>query len=469
MDGVTYDVRVYKTEVYRGKRVTTYKVRWKVGQRSWKAPFRTAAQADSFRSGLLSAARRGEAFTATTGRPISWERDEPGMSWYEFACAYVTAKWPYASPNHRRGIAETLTDVTEVLIRADAQAPPQEDGLRRALRDWAFSARARGDGEPPHDLAPMVRWLAESSISLGDLVERGSNSASIVRAMLDRVSRKQDGTLAAPNTANRKRMVLNNVMEYACEIGALPTNPLKRVKWVKPRTAKAVDPRVVLNSGQARKLLAAVGEQGEIGQRLVAFFACMYYAALRPGEVMDLRRDALAALPPNGWGTMLLTNSSPRAGRKFTNAGMSRERRELKHRAANDTRFVPLHPELAAILRCHLAQFGTGPDGRLFVGPRGGLIAEWAYLEVFHRARKVALSGHEAQTPLAGRPYDLRHAAVSTWLNAGVPAPQVAEWAGHSVDVLLRVYAKCIAGQQAEAQRRIEEAMRPPADESPQG
>jgi integrase len=60
------------------------------------------------------------------------------------------------------------------------------------------------------------------------------------------------------------------------------------------------------------------------------------------------------------------------------------------------------------------------------------------------------------------RPYDLRHAAVSTWLNAGVSAAQVAEWAGHSVDVLLRVYAKCIAGQQGEAKRRIEEAMRRP-------
>ncbi len=59
----------------------------------------------------------------------------------------------------------------------------------------------------------------------------------------------------------------------------------------------------------------------------------------------------------------------------------------------------------------------------------------------------------------------MRHAAVSTWLNAGVPAPQVAEWAGHSVDVLLRVYVKCIAGQQDEAKRRIEEAMKPPPDD----
>ncbi|GAB3864286.1 hypothetical protein GCM10027610_112400 [Dactylosporangium cerinum] len=56
-------------------------------------------------------------------------------------------------------------------------------------------------------------------------------------------------------------------------------------------------------------------------------------------------------------------------------------------------------------------------------------------------------------------PCDLRHAAVSTWLNAGVPAPQVAEWAGHSVAVLLRVYAKCIVGQGASARRRIEDAM----------
>jgi len=62
----------------------------------------------------------------------------------------------------------------------------------------------------------------------------------------------------------------------------------------------------------------------------------------------------------------------------------------------------------------------------------------------------------------------LRHAAVSTWLNAGVPAAQVAEWAGHSVDVLLRVYAKCVAGQHDEAKRRIEDAMRPPAGDKRQ-
>jgi hypothetical protein len=49
-------------------------------------------------------------------------------------------------------------------------------------------------------------------------------------------------------------------------------------------------------------------------------------------------------------------------------------------------------------------------------------------------------------------------AAVSTWLNAGVGPPQVAEWAGHSVAVLLRIYAKCISGQQTKARQRILDA-----------
>jgi integrase len=96
----------------------------------------------------------------------------------------------------------------------------------------------------------------------------------------------------------------------------------------------------------------------------------------------------------------------------------------------------------------------------LFVGPRGGTIGDSTYLGVWHKARALALRPIEYRSPLAGVPYDLRHAAVSTWLNAGVPATQVAEWAGHSVAVLLRVYAKCIVGQDGAARRRIEDAMR---------
>lgn len=47
--------------------------------------------------------------------------------------------------------------------------------------------------------------------------------------------------------------------------------------------------------------------------------------------------------------------------------------------------------------------------------------------------------------------------------------PIVAEWAGHSVQVLLRVYAKCIGGQDALRRRLIEDTLgtpEPPKEDS---
>ena len=143
----------------------------------------------------------------------------------------------------------------------------------------------------------------------------------------------------------------------------------------------------------------------------------------------------------------------------------ARQRRELKHRPRGETRPVPIHPDLVGLISQHLKRFPPRPDGRIFTGPRGGIFNDRAYLKIFHLARATAFTPGESASLLAIRPYHLRHAAVSTWLNAGVPAPQVAEWAGHSVDVLLRVYAKCVYGQQHEAKRRIEEATRPRDDE----
>jgi integrase len=161
-----------------------------------------------------------------------------------------------------------------------------------------------------------------------------------------------------------------------------------------------------------------------------------------------------------GWGGLYLSASAPSAGRSWSESGTRRESRQLKHRGIDEVRVVPSPPELTAILRQHLTDHGTTPDGRLFRGVRGGPLSESLYGRVWAAARAAALTAEEVPSPLDRRPYDLRHAAVSTWLNGGVPAPQVAEWAGHSVNVLLRVYAKCIAGQDDEVRRRVEEALR---------
>jgi integrase len=65
----------------------------------------------------------------------------------------------------------------------------------------------------------------------------------------------------------------------------------------------------------------------------------------------------------------------------------------------------------------------------------------------------------QVTSPLARRPYDLRHAAASLWLNAGVPATEVARRLGHSVAVLLRVYANCIDGADEGSNDRIGDAL----------
>src|SRR5215470_12429045 len=74
-------------------------------------------------------------------------------------------------------------------------------------------------------------------------------------------------------------------------------------------------------------------------------------------------------------------------------------------------------------------------------------------------ARKKALTPAQCASPLARRPYDLRHAAASLWLNNGVPATEVARRLGHDVAVLLKFYANCIDGQEDAINDRITAAL----------
>ena len=76
-------------------------------------------------------------------------------------------------------------------------------------------------------------------------------------------------------------------------------------------------------------------------------------------------------------------------------------------------------------------------------------------------ARHIALGPELAATPLARRPYDLRHAALSLWLNAtGAPA-EVAARAGNSTRVLQEVYAQCVNRRDEVISRQIDDARDP--------
>jgi hypothetical protein len=75
-------------------------------------------------------------------------------------------------------------------------------------------------------------------------------------------------------------------------------------------------------------------------------------------------------------GTIILTAACPRTGTAWTSTGTPYEPRGLKHRADGAIRVVPIPPVLARMIRRHLRQFGTAPEGRLFRGTCGGIPSE---------------------------------------------------------------------------------------------
>jgi integrase len=457
----SYDVKFWAIRPGKAKTKRTYEVRWKVGTEPQSRTIGSKSQAENFLSDLRQAARKGEAFDTDTGLPdsmtITASRER---SWLEFCLAYTDMKWPSAAPKTR----DALTDALATIIPAvTSELPPDgtnHSTIREALRHFALAPASRELDRPPA-IAAALSWLAKTSLP-ASMISKPQHA----RAILDAISVKQDGKAASATTVSRKRSVFANVIRYAVELEEMPSNPLDRMSWTPPKVSEVVDRRVVVNPRQARELLAAVTYVGQQrrgpharGQRLMAFYACMYYAALRPAEVTGLRCQD-CHLPKAGWGRLTLEKSRPEVNRRWTDTDSAHDERGLKHRAADETRRVPIPSELVAILRAHIDTFGVAPDGRIFSSDRGHPVASTAISDVWAAARTLALTPAQVASPLAGRPYDLRHAAVSLWLAAGVPPPRVAERAGHSVEVLLRVYAKCLDDGEDTANTRIDAALR---------
>lgn len=468
----TYDVRIWKLSTYKGKR-TTYRVRWTVAKKQWGETFSTRTLAESFRSDLVAAARKGEAFYIETGLPVSMSRAERELSWYELACAFVDMQWPRVAATTRRTHAEALTAVTPHMLKSDRGAPDAKV-LRSALTGWAFNTNKRDADDKPREIADALRWVERNTRPVTALEQ-----PQVLRALLDGLTIRLDGKPSAASVVSRRRKILGRAVEYAVELKALERNPIPALKWKAPRSVHVVDRRSVANPDQVRALLKAVSRRPRSGPRLVGFFACLYYGAMRPEEAVGLRKGNLD-LPPvewsveqqdwvfppgvDGWGEIHLDVVEPHAGKYWTDSGRNRDRRDqLKQRAVGEGRTVPSPPDLTRMLHAHIREFGVAPDGRLFVGernheelPKNTILRYWRW------AREDVFTPDVLASPLAAVPYDLRHAGVSMMLWAGVPAVRVALIAGHSLEVLLSIYAKVLDGEEASVKRRIEAALDTP-------
>jgi integrase len=451
----SFDVRVFAIRRRPGRKA--FEVRWRVAGRDRSRSFMTRALADGYRAELVRAARTGLAFAPGTGEPESWAAPGPEpVTWYRHAVAYAEMKWPHLAPHSRASVADALATVTPLLTRDTGRRPPTQM-LRAALYGHAFNPLLRSRAPDP-DTASALAWVEQASLPVSQL-----GDPRVIRASLDGLCVRLDGSPAAANTITRKRAVFHGALGYAVELGLLPANPIGLVRWRAPRAAVAVSPATVPSPAQVRAILAQVYC---LRPELAAFFGCLYYAALRPEEAVALRRDDLI-LPEDGRGKIILTAACPRTGAAWTSTGTPFEPRGLKHRPEGTIRVVPIPPVLVSMLCRHLGDHGTTPDGRLFRGARGGMLSESVYGHAWHAARQAALGPGLAATALARRPYDLRHAALSLWLNAAGAPAEVAARAGNSARVLHEVYLHCTDGLGDAVSQRIEDALDAEASVTP--
>ena len=350
----SYDVRVWSIDVYRGTRTTSYIVRWRVMKQRFKERFKTRALADSFRSELLTAARKGEAFDVDTGRPTSMTQAARDVSWHDFACAYLDMKWPTAAATYRRSISEALTVITPALLAiADANRTtpgptcPASLGVQHPSTSVIRRARptCRSAAVDTGALRPRRRSLT-SPRSYG-----GCSTPSAARRRPTGGGQRREQTTSS---AVQRRRVRRRT--------GPPTRGTRcRSQVETPSRRHSVNRRTVVNPTQARTLLSPrCGRPSAAAHAWWPSSRLMYFAALRPEEAANCASTTSRCPPRDGANCIWTRPRRTRARTGPTTVGNASDG-QLKNRARGEGRTVPCPPELTALLHEHICRLRHRP------------------------------------------------------------------------------------------------------------
>jgi len=486
----TFKVRIWaiKEHVSKAKkelekpeqeRKRTYSVRWIVEDRPKECSesFSTFTAAESRHMELTLAVKKGEAFHVASGLPMSEYRQEAAAKARANAAAaaaraksclqhfidFMDEKWSSLKPKSRESMIRSLATAAVALTTQDGHGAPNSRDLYYVLNKYALNKNNRELQPPQQRHVAALAWAHKHSLPEAELRKEAT-----IRLIVESLKRQpSSGGKAARNTVKNNRSKMHQVFDYLVEQEVIDLNPLENPKWKRALAAGTgsddegrVDRSVVANPVQVERLITKAGDYpGEgVGQLLQAFFALLYYGLMRPGEALVLREDAIV-LPPEpsegeqetGWATITFKKSNPQPHKQYTDDGKTVDDQGLKHREDGEGRTVLVPPPGVRWLRRHLKMYSISPGARLFVGRHGGKIDKTTYAAVWRWTRKEVFTAQQHSSLLAKRPYDLRHGGVSLMLNAGVDPALIAEMAGHSIDVLLKIYSKCIDGQQERA------------------
>jgi integrase len=198
------------------------------------------------------------------------------------------------------------------------------------------------------------------------------------------------------------------------DVAILSTNPVSNFRMPKP--PQRDNEITVIPRSEIPIVLAALSAkrcQKTVNWSLYAEF--MLQTAMRTGEVRALKwkdiQDGKAVVHSNYTLTHGYKNSTK----------------------TNKQRKVPLNSRATEILNEMRKIVPHSPNDYIFPWNRYTFQSYFRdRIDELHRAGLVAARY---------RPYDLRHVAISRWLEAGIPVTQAAQWAGNTSEVIWKHYA----------------------------
>lgn len=210
--------------------------------------------------------------------------------------------------------------------------------------------------------------------------------------------------------AQRVAMYLKCFFKWASseDVALVPTNPVASFRL--PKKVQVDSDIIVIPNSELPLVLASLERRNKSLPQWDMYARFMLQTGMRTGEVRALRVDDI-----DGQRILVHSNYTLTHGLKASTK-------------TNRQRWVPLNAVAQQIIK-HLAPV----DGFLFPWNR--------------HTFQVYFTDHMKRLAEAGvirrryRPYDLRHTAISMWLEAGVPVAQVAAWAGNTAQIIWAHYA----------------------------
>ena len=405
-------------------------VRWNVDGRAHSKSFATSNEANRYRSLLVAAHHKLERFDRPSGEPESWRpRAEPTQV-HAWCRRWIAEQWNEWQPRTRVSAMEALARFVALAVSGAASPPPY--ALRRHLvRTFP----------PDTEIDPTEeceQWLARWCLPLTELD----------RSLLGEIDRRlgvgDAGQVLSPASASRFRKVARACIRRAVELDVLaadpwPPAPKGRSRRKAARVHRGVDVRRLPDPVTMVRVMEAIPSHQPSSRMYQVMVAVMYYAGLRPSEVVMLRPAALH-LPHEGWGRIDVLE----ADISFDEPGEPK----------TGERSIPIPEVLVAMLRDWIATKQIGEHELMFRTRNDNRPTHSNWARTWQRALRQ--TGHKSL-----RVYDIRHAAATTWLGAGVPLGEVARRMGHSVETLVSTYVGALTGDEQVANQRIDDALAP--------